>query len=93
MNIIEFSSLLIVLSVFNIIAFAAFGIDKYKAIHHSWRIRERTLLVLALLGGSIGAIIGMIVFHHKTQRLKFRYGLPLICIIESICLALYVRYY
>ncbi|MCH4167204.1 MAG: DUF1294 domain-containing protein [Megasphaera sp.] len=88
MNIIEFSSLLITLSALNIIAFAAFGIDKYKALHHSWRIRERTLLILALLGGSIGAIIGMIVFHHKTRHLKFRYGLPLICIIESIGLIL-----
>lgn len=89
MTITEFSSFLIVLSALNILTFAAFGLDKYKAIHHSQRIRERTLLLLSILGGSVGAIIGMFVFHHKTQHLKFRYGLPIICLIQVILLFLH----
>ena len=56
----------------NIIAFAAFGIDKRKAVKHKYRISEATLLGLALIGGSAGALAGMHLFHHKTKKLLFR---------------------
>ena len=90
MDIFEFSYVLILLALLNLTAFTAFGIDKYKAIHHTWRIQERTLLLLALFGGSIGAIIGMIVFHHKTNHLKFRWGLPFLFLLQYIGLYHYL---
>ena len=72
------------LAVINLIGFAAFGIDKYKAVHHKWRIRESTLFAIAILGGSIGCLLGMRVFHHKTLHPSFRIGIPLILIVELI---------
>lgn len=70
----------------NIVAFVAFGVDKYKAQHNQWRIPESTLLTLAAVGGSIGAYAGMKVWHHKTLHNKFRYGIPAIFIIQIIAL-------
>lgn len=74
----------------NMVAFAAFGIDKYKAKRGLWRISEATLLLLAVVGGSIGALMGMRIWHHKTQHAKFRYGLPLI-ILAQIALIYYLH--
>lgn len=62
----------------NVMAFLTYGLDKWKARKSLWRIRESALLALAVLGGSIGAWLGMRVWHHKTQHKKFRYGVPLI---------------
>ena len=70
------------LMVINIVAFLVYGIDKWKARKSLWRIREASLLMLAVLGGSIGAWLGMKVWHHKTQHKKFRYGIPAIIIIQ-----------
>ena len=72
--------------VMSLIAFAAFGIDKYKAKAQRWRIRERTLFALALMGGGIGAFLGMKVFHHKTRHRKFAIGIPVIMVIQLILL-------
>ncbi|MBO4906629.1 MAG: DUF1294 domain-containing protein [Bacteroidaceae bacterium] len=66
----------------NVVTFLTYGIDKWKAKRSKWRIRETALLGLAALGGSIGAIIGMKVWHHKTKHKKFRYGIPLILIMQ-----------
>ena len=74
----------------NVVAFAAFGIDKYKAKRGLWRISEATLLLLAVVGGSIGALLGMRIWHHKTQHAKFRYGLPLI-ILAQVALIYYLH--
>lgn len=74
----------------NVVAFAAFGIDKYKAKRGLWRISEATLLLLAVVGGSIGALLGMRIWRHKTQHAKFRYGLPLI-ILAQIALIYYLH--
>ena len=74
----------------NVVSFAAFGIDKYKAKRGLWRISEATLLLLAVVGGSIGALLGMRIWHHKTQHAKFRYGLPLI-ILAQIALIYYLH--
>ena len=73
---------LIYLAVINVVAFFMFGIDKWKAKKSKWRIPEATLLGLAVFGGSIGAWLGMKVWHHKTQHKKFRYGVPAIIIIQ-----------
>lgn len=74
------------LLVINIVAFFAFGTDKWKAKKGKWRIPESTLMLLALVGGSIGAWCGMRVWHHKTMHAKFRYGLPAIFIAQVIVL-------
>ena len=66
------------LMVINIVTFLVYGIDKIKAKQGSWRISEATLLIFAIIGGSIGALLGMQVWHHKTMNKKFKYGLPLI---------------
>lgn len=66
----------------NAIAFIVYGIDKYKAKKAKWRISEATLLLLAVLGGSIGAWMGMKVWHHKTMHKKFKYGIPAILLIQ-----------
>jgi uncharacterized membrane protein YsdA (DUF1294 family) len=80
---------LIYLAVINVVTFFMYGIDKWKAKKSKWRIRETALLGLAVLGGSIGAWLGMKVWHHKTQHKKFKYGVPAIIIIQ---LALIVYY-
>ena len=66
------------LIIIDIVTFLAYGIDKWKAKKAMWRIRETSLLMLAVLGGSIGAWLGMKVWHHKTMHKKFKYGVPLI---------------
>ncbi len=64
----------IYLVLINIAAYAAFGWDKHKARQAGWRIPERTLLLFALMGGSIGAWMGMKIFRHKTRKAKFKAG-------------------
>ena len=66
----------------NAVTFIVYGIDKYKAKKAKWRIPEATLLLLAVLGGSIGAWMGMKVWHHKTMHKKFKYDIPAILLIQ-----------
>ena len=73
----------------NIASFFLYGIDKYKAKKGKWRISEATLLTMAAIGGSIGAWAGMRLWHHKTMHNKFKYGIPLI-IIMQVALAVYL---
>ena len=74
------NALLYYLIVITIVTFLVYGIDKWKAKQGSWRISEASLLILAVIGGSIGALFGMKVWHHKTMHKKFKYGLPLIAL-------------
>ena len=71
----------------NAVAFIVYGIDKYKAKKAKWRISEATLLLLAVVGGSIGAWMGMKVWHHKTMHKKFKYGIPAILLIQIALMA------
>lgn len=73
----------------NVIAFLVYGVDKLKARKGRWRISEATLLLLAIVGGSIGAWLGMKAWHHKTKHLKFMYGLPAILLLQ-LALAVYL---
>ena len=84
-----FKILLAYLIVVNVLTFFMFGIDKWKAKHQKWRIPEATLLGLAVVGGSIGAWMGMKAWHHKTLHKKFQYGIPLI-LFAQIALACYL---
>ena len=72
----------IYLVVINVVTFFMYGIDKWKAKRSKWRISEAALLGLAALGGSIGAWLGMKVWHHKTKHKQFKYGIPLILIVQ-----------
>ena len=72
------------LAIINVATFLTYGLDKWKAKRSKWRIREVALLTLAVLGGSIGAWLGMIVWHHKMQHKKFKYGIPAIIIVQAI---------
>jgi len=65
----------------NLITFIIYGIDKYKSIKHKYRISENTLIILAILGGSLGAFFGMIIFHHKTKKKKFIILIPIILLL------------
>ena len=79
------------LIVLNIVTFVVYGIDKWKAMKGRWRISEFTLLLLAVIGGSIGALLGMRVWHHKTKHLKFKYGVPLI-LLAQLALLYFIQY-
>ncbi len=81
---------LIYLVAVNVAAFCAFGIDKYKAKCGKWRTPEKTLMSLALLGGSLGAWLAMQVFRHKTQHRKFSIGIPAILIAQVIVASLLI---
>ena len=81
--------LIAALLLINLFAFVLYGIDKAKAKRGAWRIPEATLLLVAFLGGSFGALLGMEVFRHKTRHLKFRILVPLFLILH-IALAVYM---
>ena len=70
------------LAAINAVTFLVYGVDKLRAKRGAWRVSEKTLFVLPLLGGSVGAIAGMRVFHHKTKHWYFKYGLPLILLLQ-----------
>ena len=74
----------------NIVSLFLYGIDKYKAKKNKWRISEATLLMIAVIGGSIGAWVGMRLWHHKTMHKKFKYGIPIIIILQ-ISLVVYLH--
>ena len=78
------------LALMNLIGFAMMGIDKRRAVKKQWRIRESSLFLVALIGGSAGCLIGMRTFHHKTKHWYFVYGMPAILVLQ-ICLALMAK--
>ena len=81
---------LIYLAVINVLTFFLYGIDKLKAKHSKWRISEATLIWMAVFGGSIGALIGINIWHHKTQHKKFKYGIPLILLVQVTVIVLLI---
>lgn len=72
------------LVIVNILAFILYGLDKQKAVRKQWRIPEAQLLGIAVIGGSIGAILGMQFFHHKTRKWKFKIGVPVFLALQLI---------
>ena len=81
--------LLIYLIVMNLIGLAVMAMDKSKARHHAWRIPEKTLFLVSILGGSAGTWAGMYLFHHKTKHWYFVAGMPLILVCQA-ALAIYL---
>ena len=71
----------------NLVALVVYGVDKHRAKKGKWRISEKTLFLVALIGGSVGAIAGMYLFRHKTKHWYFRIGLPVILAAQLALLA------
>ena len=85
-------AVIIYLAAVNIITFIMFGADKARAVKGRWRISEAALILAALLGGSIGALAGMKIFHHKTRHRKFTVGIPVILALQIVFMVLYYSY-
>ncbi len=83
-NIFNIKNLIIYIIIINIVGFFIMLIDKKKAEKSKWRIQEKTLLLISVFGGSIGTLVGMYVFHHKTKKARFYIGMPLILIFQII---------
>ena len=84
--------IMIYLIIMNIAAFVMYGIDKRKAVKGSWRISESALLTAAALGGSLGSLLAMELFRHKTKHIKFTVGVRVFLIIHAVLLVLYYKY-
>lgn len=83
--------ILLYLLVVNVITFLIMGYDKHEAKKGNWRISEKTLFTLVVLGGSIGGIIGMFTFRHKTKKWYFKFGFPIILILQILVVIDLVR--
>ncbi len=79
--------------VLNLFTFCLFFVDKRKAIKHKWRIPEATLMLFSALGGCIGGILAMKTFRHKTQKPLFKFGMPLILILQIIAFVFLIKGY
>ncbi len=77
------------LIIVNLIGFVLIYIDKKRAINHSYRISEKRLFLVCLLGGSLGSLIGMYTFRHKTRHNKFVFGVPIILAINILIIYIY----
>lgn len=75
------------LLIVNLVTWILYGVDKRKAIKGAWRIPEKTLILSAVIGGSVGALAGMMMFRHKIRKMKFIVGVPVIFVIQCIALA------
>ena len=89
-EILTLKNMITYLVIINIIGFLAMWIDKRRAQRHAWRIPEKTLMIIAALGGGIGTIAGMYIFRHKTQKIAFVVGMPLILIVEIVAFVYFV---
>ncbi|MBE5891842.1 MAG: DUF1294 domain-containing protein [Lachnospiraceae bacterium] len=86
---ILFWIIIIYLAAINLVGFTLMGVDKRRAVKGAWRISEAALFLAAVLGGSIGSILGMRVFRHKTKHWYFKYGMPAI-LLAQIALVIFI---
>ena len=84
---------LVVIAVMNVVSFALMGIDKRRARRGAWRISEKALFLTTACFGGLGGVLGMKVFHHKTQHWYFRAFFPLLLVLQTAILAIGVHYY
>ena len=75
----------------NVLTFVVYGVDKWKARHGRWRVPEAFLLGLAAVSGSVGAWLAMQLFRHKTQKKKFRYGVPAFFVLQLMAVLLFLN--
>ncbi len=80
----SFDFIILYIAAVNVISFIVMGVDKRRAIKRAFRVPESTLFVLAIIGGSIGSIAGMHLFHHKTRHWYFLYGMPVILALQIL---------
>ncbi len=92
-DIFTLKNIIIYLICVNIIGFLIMFIDKRKAKKGKWRIPEKTLFIISLIGGSLGTLLGMYIFRHKTSKLKFALGFPTILVIHIILIVYYIIKY
>lgn len=78
--------------VMNIFAFILYGVDKRRAIKKEWRISERSLILVSVMGGAFGAFVGMYVFRHKIRHIKFQLIIPLTVIVHFVLIYLLIKY-
>ena len=78
----DMKTIILYLIAINVVTFLVYGLDKWKAKRDAWRISESTLLLLAAAGGSVGALLGMQIFRHKTKHVKFTVGVPAILLVQ-----------
>ena len=78
----DMKTIILYLIAINVVTFLVYGLDKWKAMRDAWRISETTLLLLAAAGGSVGALLGMQIFRHKTKHVKFTVGVPAILLVQ-----------
>ena len=90
-GLIGLKNIIIYLLIINVLGFLAMGFDKWKAKRGRWRIPEDSLFMFTILGGGIGTIVGIYTFRHKTKKIKFTVGMPLILILE-ILLFIYLQF-
>ena len=83
---------IIYFTVISVTALVITIVDKYKAVHHKWRISEAALLIVAALGGGAAMYTTMLIIRHKTRKLKFMLGIPLIIVVELIIFLWMVNY-
>jgi uncharacterized membrane protein YsdA (DUF1294 family) len=88
-----FSILIYYLIIINLFAFSIMGYDKQSAKKRKRRVPERYLFIYALIGGSVGAFIGMRVFRHKTQHSSFQYGIPAIILLHTAAAVYFLKLY
>lgn len=86
---IFYKIILIYLLFINLVGMALMGLDKHKARKNLWRIPEKTLFLASLLGGSVGTLVGMYLFHHKTRHWYFVLGMPAILILQIVLYVLF----
>ena len=84
MDIFSIKNIIIYFVVVNFLSILMFFIDKKTAEKNLWRISEKALILVSILGGSVGALIGMYTFRHKTKKLKFTVGIPVILILQIV---------
>ena len=77
----------------NFLALMAFAVDKYRARRNKWRIPEKSLMTLAIIGGSLGCFLGMHLFKHKKQKIKFFLGVPVIMILQIVLVYMFRTYF
>jgi uncharacterized membrane protein YsdA (DUF1294 family) len=87
-----FKIVLTYLFIINLMGFFIMLIDKQRAIHKEWRIPEKTLIGISILGGAIGMLLGMSSFRHKTKHKKFTIGVPFILFMQVFLIILYFKY-